>query len=120
MFETVAYCGLSCATCPIHAATMQEDSEEQARMRAGIVRLCRERYGINYTLEDITDCDGCRTEGGRLFASSRSCSIRKCAGERKLDTCAYCPEYPCGALDAIFKTEPEARTRLDAIKSRNR
>jgi Fe-S cluster biogenesis protein NfuA len=42
MTEIVAYCGLVCRTCPIHSATLQENKEEQVRMRAEIVRLCHE------------------------------------------------------------------------------
>jgi len=53
MTEIVAYCGLTCQTCPIYLATRQENKEEQARMRAEIVQLCKEQYGMNYELEDI-------------------------------------------------------------------
>jgi hypothetical protein len=84
-------------------------------MRSEIVSLCKEHYGINYKLEDIADCDGCRTEGGRLFSASRNCLIRKCAREKQLGNCAYCPEYACGKLEALFKTDPNAKTRLDEI-----
>jgi hypothetical protein len=42
MTEMVSYCGLTCQTCPIYLATRQEKKEEQARMRAEIVRLCVE------------------------------------------------------------------------------
>jgi hypothetical protein len=98
-------------------ATRQEDKEEQARMRAEIVKLCKEQYGINYKLEDITDCDGCRTEGGRLFSACKNCPIKKCAREKGLENCAYCAEYTCDKLEAFFKTDPTARTRLDEIRS---
>ena len=116
MTEMVAYCGLSCKSCPIHLATGQENKEEQARMRAEIVKLCKEQYGIDYRLEDITACDGCRSERGRLFSASKNCRIRKCARKKKLESCAYCPEYACGTLEAFFKTEPTARVRLDEIR----
>jgi hypothetical protein len=117
MTGKIAYCGLLCETCPIHLATGQENREEQARMRNEIVRLCQEHYGMNYALEDITDCDGCRTETGRLFTPSGKCPIRKCAMQKGLETCAYCADYACGALEAIFKMDPAARARLDTIRS---
>ena len=116
MTEMVAYCGLACQTCPIYLATRQENTEEQARMRAEIVQLCKEQYGMDYELEDITDCDGCRTEGGRLFSASKDCAIRQCAREKALTSCAYCPEYACAKLEAFFRTETTARTRLDAMR----
>ena len=118
MTEGVAYCGLTCQSCPIYMATRQENKNNQARMRVEIVEQCKERYGINYTLEDITDCDGCRTEGGRLFSASKNCAIRKCAREKELENCAYCTEYACGMLETFFSTETTAKTRLEAIRSR--
>jgi hypothetical protein len=117
MTEMVAYCGLICRTCPILLATTQKNKEEQARMRAEIVRLCEEHYGLQYTVEDITDCDGCMTEGGRLFSAGRNCAIRMCARDRKLENCAYCSEYVCATLEAFFRTETAARTRLEAIRN---
>jgi hypothetical protein len=99
-------------------ATRQENKTERARMRAEIVELCKERYGINYQLEDITDCDGCRTEGGRLFSASKNCAIRKCARDKELENCAYCTEYACRKLETFFITEPTAKTRLDEVRSR--
>jgi len=113
MTEPVAYCGLVCRTCPIYVATRQEDKEVQGKMRAEIVRLCHEQYGMQYQLEDITDCDGCRTEGGRLFAPSTMCRIRTCARQKGIENCAHCPDYACGWLEKIFVTDPAARTRLD-------
>lgn len=117
MSEVIAYCGLACQTCPIYLATRQKSKKEQTRMRAGIVKQCKEHYGILYTLEDITDCDGCKTEGERLFPSSRKCLIRKCAREKGLENCALCAEYACEKLTAFFKADPSARERLDAIRS---
>jgi len=116
MTEMVAYCGLTCQTCPIYLATRQENKEEKIRMRSEIVKLCKEHYGINYKLEDITDCDGCRTEGGRLFSACEKCSIRKCAREKELENCAYCAEYACERLETFFGTDPATKTRLDDIR----
>ena len=113
----IAYCGLSCQTCPIYLATRQEDKEEQARMRVEIVRLCKEQYGMGLKLEDISDCDGCQSDGERLFSQCKNCLIRQCAREKKLENCAYCAEYPCGNLETFFRTEPIAKARLDAIRT---
>ena len=116
MTEMVAYCGLSCLTCPLYLATRQENNEEKAKMKAEIVRLCKELYGMDYTLADISDCDGCLTEGERLFSACKSCLIRKCAREKQLENCACCAEYACGTLEAFFRTDPGARIRLDEIR----
>jgi hypothetical protein len=115
MTKIVAYCGLICHTCPIYVATRQENKEEQVKMRTEIVRLCHEQYGVNYTIEDITDCDGCRAESGRLFLPSNKCQIRKCAKKKGVKNCAHCSDYACERLDAGFKTDPAAKMRLDEI-----
>ncbi len=117
MTEMVAYCGLTCNTCLIYLATRQENEEEQLKMRAEIVQLCNEHYGLKYEVEDIINCDGCRTESGRLFSACKKCPIRKCAKQKGIDNCAHCPEYACVQLEALFRTEPTARKRLDEIRS---
>lgn len=117
MSGTMAYCGLHCQTCPIYLATRIENKERQAKMRAEIAQLCKEQYGMKYGPEDITDCDGCRAEGRRLFLASKKCPIRKCAGQKGLENCAYCTEYACKQIEAFFKTDPTAKARLDEIRS---
>jgi hypothetical protein len=86
-------------------------------MREEIARVCREKYGIAYRLEDITDCDGCPVEQGRLFPTCARCPVRACARERQLFSCALCPEYECEKLQVFFETEPGARERLEKIKN---
>ncbi|MFB3895056.1 MAG: DUF3795 domain-containing protein [bacterium] len=116
MSEILAYCGLVCHTCPIYLATREPDTEKQNNMRLDIVKECNEKYHLNYTLDDITDCDGCLTEGTRLFAACSTCPIRTCARKKEVINCAYCPEYPCTNLTQFFKSEPSAKARLDKIK----
>jgi len=112
----IGYCGLVCRTCPIYVATREENKAEQERMRAEIARLCSEQYGMEYRPEDITNCDGCRTEGGRLFAACKKCPIRSCARQKGLESCASCPDFACGKLEAFFATEPAAKTRLEEVR----
>jgi hypothetical protein len=71
---------------------------------------------MKYEPEDITDCDGCRTEGGRLFSRCKLCPFRKCASEKGLEDCAYCAEYARERLETFLASEPTARTRLDEIR----
>jgi len=65
--------------------------------------------------EDITDCDGCRTEGGRLFSGCKKYQIRKCARQEGFENCAYCSA--CEKLKEFFVTDPNAKARLDVIRS---
>ncbi len=120
MPEMISYCGLPCHTCPIHTATLEQDAEKQAVMRSEIARLCREQYGLNYELKDITDCDGCRTIGGRLFSGCKDCRVRDCAQQRGVEHCGTCPNYPCSQLELFFSKDRNARTRLDSLRNNPR
>ncbi len=116
MDEVIAYCGLICHTCPIYLATREKDEEKKYKMRVEIAQQIKKHYGQECKPEDITDCDGCRTEGGRLFC--KECQIRKCAREKGIESCASCTGYACEELKKLFATDPDARKRLDEIRSR--
>jgi len=113
----IAYCGLTCHGCSIYLATREQNPKKKREMRADIARICNEKYGTQYKLEDISDCDGCQTEAGRLFLGCETCQIRKCAREKHIDNCARCDQYACEELEKFFNTEPHARKRLDEIRS---
>jgi hypothetical protein len=119
--EMIAYCGLNCITCPIYLATREKNPKKQRREREQIVIAIKKYLGEEKRVEDITDCDGCKAQGGRLYSGCQKCQIRKCASEKGLENCAYCSEYPCENLSKFFVSEGEqagAKKRLDAIKAR--
>jgi len=117
MDAIISYCGLICQGCPIYWATKEKDKEKKEKITAEIVRICKEQYAMDLKLKDITDCDGCRTEGGRLFSASNKCEIRICARQKGLENCAYCSEYACEKLKEFFAKDLDAKARLDVIKS---
>ncbi|KPL16998.1 MAG: hypothetical protein AMS23_08765 [Bacteroides sp. SM1_62] len=117
MKDVVSYCGLICKGCPILWATNEENEELKEKMKIEISRLCNELYKTEYCSEDITDCDGCLAENGRLFPGCVNCQIRNCAREKKISNCAYCGEYICEKLETFFKDNPESKSRLDFIRS---
>jgi hypothetical protein len=117
MNRMIAYCGLVCRTCPIYLVTREKNKERQKEKRKEIVRLLKNHYGLEFRLEDITDCDGCMSETGRLFSVCQDCPIRKCAREKKLENCACCGEYICKTLEEFFAREPDAKKRLNKIIS---
>lgn len=112
----IAYCGLVCDTCPIRLAAIEQDVRKKEQIRIAIADDLRERYGMNLRPDEVTDCDGCRSESGRLFPACATCNVRKCARDRCLESCAFCPEYACDKLRKIFDDEPGARARLDALR----
>ncbi|MHC4258922.1 MAG: DUF3795 domain-containing protein [Planctomycetota bacterium] len=117
MDEIIGYCGLNCCTCPIYVATRETDDEKRHKMRTEIAEQIRKHYGTKYKPEQITGCDGCKTQGGRLFAGSNNCHIRKCARPKGIENCAHCSEYACDKLKEFFVKYPDAKTRLDVIRS---
>jgi hypothetical protein len=115
--KLLAFCGLKCDGCQIYLASMETDREKQAEMRVQIAELVSEEYGMNIKPKDVTDCDGCRANGGRLYSGCSKCEIRKCAQEKGCMTCAHCIEYPCDKLQKFFVTDPTAKSHLEDIRS---
>ena len=115
--EIVAYCGLTCKSCPIYWATREEDKDKQKKMRIRIAQLGSEHYGIDFNPADITDCDGCRAENGRIFSGCSSCEIRACARQNEYITCASCPDYICDKLQKLYDSDPIGRDWLEIVRS---
>ena len=116
MDTMVAYCGLTCDSCPIHLATLEQDKSRQKTMRESIAEQCNKIYKMNLQFNDISDCDGCRNNTGRLFSGCMNCEIRKCAIEKNIESCAFCGDYACELLKKHFLLDSNAKTRLDNIR----
>ena len=117
MIEEVSYCGLDCKTCPIYLASRENDETKKGEMIYEIILACKKHYGNDYKYEDINECDGCKSESGRLFFGCSDCKIRKCAGEREIENCANCEEYACENLIELFKSDPSVKIRLDRVRA---
>ena len=118
--EMIAYCGLNCITCPIYLATREKNPEKQRQMKEQIVIAIKKYLGEEKRVEDITDCDGCKAQSGRLYSGCQKCQIRECAMQKHLENCAYCRQYPCEKLTRFFDSEDidgGAKKRLDAVKA---
>jgi hypothetical protein len=119
MENMIAFCGLNCASCPIHVATLEQDQTLKQSMRAAIAEQCSKYYNMNIQPEDVMDCDGCCADTGRLFSGCLECKIRKCALQKNIESCALCGEYTCNQLEEHFKLDPAARERLEQIRKAN-
>jgi hypothetical protein len=70
-----------------------------------------------------TTCDGCLTEDGPLAQYAVNCAVRNCNVERNIANCAYCAEYACDKVEALFASwqggyaaaAVRAKATLDAI-----
>ncbi|MFW9920021.1 MAG: DUF3795 domain-containing protein [Candidatus Thorarchaeota archaeon] len=93
MISNQAYCGLNCDECPAFIAkrtnndTLREDT---------LKKWGSPEYPL--TKDDI-NCDGCKSSGGALFKFCGTCSVRKCASQKGVETCAHCPDYGCDTLE---------------------
>jgi hypothetical protein len=111
----IAYCGLECDSCPIHQATFEPDKHRQQALRKSIAEQCSQLYGMNMQLEDVSDCDGCLSNSGRLFSGCNQCEIRKCAIRQNILNCAICSDFVCSILKEHFLHDPDAQIRLEKI-----
>ena len=113
MMETlIAFCGLACYECQALLATQADDDKK----RAEVAELWSAQFNAAIKPEDI-NCDGCRSDSGRLFGYCQACDIRKCGMEKKVANCAYCSDYPCEKLNGVFSMMPEAKKNLDEIRA---
>ncbi|MBN1154593.1 DUF3795 domain-containing protein [candidate division KSB1 bacterium] len=113
MIRLSSYCGILCEECPIYLATRERSQNKKIEMRAEIAEIILKEYNIRLRVEEITDCDGCKTKSERLFVLCKNCSIRSCAQLKDLDNCAECHDYPCDNLSQLFLKEPNAQERLE-------
>ncbi|UCE99703.1 MAG: DUF3795 domain-containing protein [Planctomycetota bacterium] len=109
MDEIIGYCGSTCHKCAIYLATREQNEEKRYKMRADIAEQIKKLYGQECKPEDVTDCDGCKTEDDRLFAASRNCQVRKCGRQKGVENCAHCNEYPCEEFEKLSAKEPEVK-----------
>ena len=61
-------------------------------------------------------CEGCKSQGGKLSPYCETCAVRKCASEKGVLTCAHCDGYPTCEADT-WKTFPMLRSKIDRIRS---
>ena len=108
----IAYCGLVCTDCPVYRATQQNDDALRAKTAAAWSQM----FGADIKPEAIY-CDGCLSEGGRLFHHCHVCDVRRCGREHAVLNCAHCDDYGCERITAFFKMAPEAKSSLDAIRA---
>ncbi len=106
--QLLAYCGIDCAGCPAYIATQANDLEK-------LTALAAQWFdgASDYT---IILCDGCKSDQ-RIMQWCAECPTRLCAGERALESCAYCADYGCERLLKVFEMSAEARANLERLRA---
>lgn len=112
MARIIAYCGLNCSKCPAYLAAQKNDKKALAKTAAEWSK----KFGQEIKPGEII-CDGCVGEVGRKASYCSVCEIRACCIERDKENCALCEEYICKKLEEIFKQAPEAKEKLEEIRS---
>jgi hypothetical protein len=109
MADMIAYCGLDCVKCDAFRATQAGDLERKKQ----IAERWKKELKTVFTPEDI-ECDGCKSS--RISGWCRKgCSVRPCAVQREVKTCAHCSDYLCEKLGRLLSDEPVARATLERI-----
>ena len=111
MSKIIAICGIVCSECSGFLATQQDNNDERKR----IAELWSRQYNATIKPEDI-NCDGCTSNGKRLFGYCNVCEIRRCGNEKNVVNCAFCDQYTCDKLTKFFTMSPEAKKSLEYIR----
>lgn len=111
MSQMIAYCGLVCSSWPAFLATQNNDDFARVKTAA----LYSEKFGFDLKPGEI-NCDGCKSEGGKLIGYCRSCAIRQCCSGKGLNNCTICDDQPCENLIRFHKFSPDAKACFEDLK----
>jgi hypothetical protein len=113
MDEIISICGLPCNECGAYLATKDNDDKK----RAEVAELWSKEFKADLKPEDI-NCEGCLSKGDNVFNHTKVCELRKCGKEKSVENCAHCSDYACEKLEQFFEMVPDAKKRLDGIRSK--
>ena len=113
MEKMIAFCGLECHQCGAFIAALENDDQK----RREVAELWSKEHNADIQPKDI-HCVGCTSDEGILFQYCQQCEIRICGKTRAIENCAHCDEYACDKLEAFFTMVPEAKLRLDTLRSK--
>ena len=98
-------CGYRCDLCLAYRPNVQRDPSNQQKLSDGWFKY----FGFRIEPAQII-CDGCMEDNPRLI--DRSCPVRPCVMERKLDNCSQCSLYICEKLHERVVTYEEVQLRV--------
>ena len=108
MNKYIAYCGLDCEKCEARIATINNDDN----LREKVAKEWSDLNKVTITKEMI-NCTGCRIEGAKTPFCDGLCEIRKCARNKKVETCGNCDKFmKCSKIKMITSNNEEALKNL--------
>jgi hypothetical protein len=97
----LAPCGLYCGVCAIRISHRDKNLKFKEKLST--------YYGVP---PEQIECEGCRSDN--VFVYCRVCEISACAGERQIQGCHLCGEFPCERI-RNFPFETGRKVMLQAI-----
>jgi hypothetical protein len=83
--------------------------------RKQVAEMLTKQYGEKSKPENI-NCDGCIGDSPRIYEWCSLCEIRKCAREKRVESCARCSEYQCEKLLGYLSKSSKDKEIWDEIK----
>ena len=111
MNKLIAVCGLDCATCPAYIAAATNDEA----LRERTAKEWSASFGFDCKPAMI-NCHGCLSTDGVQIAHCAECAIRLCAVGKNYPNCSDCLEFGCEKTVEFWKSCPEAKANLDALR----
>ena len=110
--DLMGCCGLDCERCDARIATLTNDNA----LREKTAALWTKLNGVPIAPE-MLNCTGCRMEGAKTPFCGKLCTIRSCAREKGLDTCADCAQMDgCSTLGRVSAHNPPALENLKRLR----
>lgn len=88
-YRTDTYCGLYCGACDIFQANENNTLSSLAE-------------NWNMKKEDLV-CQGCKSSIVSVYC--KTCDIRSCAQQKKVEFCNECEFYPCSFIESFQKDQ---------------
>lgn len=107
MKDIVGVCGDNCFYCPRYKATKSGSAEELEKVKALWVRL-----GLrdpDFPVQDMA-CYGCIPENNCAYVK-----LRTCVGEKRVENCGFCNEYPCELINTAFDQSEKLRSHASRV-----
>jgi hypothetical protein len=88
-FNKLSYCCANCDEgCKIFRATKHNDLE----VKKQVALEWSAKYNQDFEPEDVY-CYGCRNESVNIGHNLKICTVRKCAKEKQIISCAHCNDF---------------------------
>jgi hypothetical protein len=100
----IGVCGDNCWCCPRYTATNSDNEKLFAELLHLYIRAGLRPKG---TEAEELRCLGCKTA-----EHCANYGVKACAKDRGLDSCGKCRNYPCDAINAVFKKSGEVKRKM--------